>query len=385
MALFEFNRPAAKTGQPPSAAVPGRPGLVPIGDLLRLAVDENASDLHLSVGMPPVLRVSGGLRRLQATPLSPQDVEFYAGEIASELQMMRVRDEGTIDFAFNAFGHHRFRASIFREKGRLAVALRVFPEKLWTLEQIGAPLAVHNALVLPRGLVLITGPTGSGKSSTLAAMISVINRQQSHHVITIEDPVEYVHDSDRSVVHQREVGSDVPSFAEGLRRALRQDPDVILVGEMRDLETIRTAITAAETGHLVLSTLHTTGAARTVDRIIDSFPAQEQEQVRVQLASNLKAVVSQLLIPTVDGKQRVAAFEVMVNTEAIAVLIREQKSFRIASEIQTGARHGMMTLDASLVDLYANGRISLEAVRQWCQDPQLVEQLLSSNSGARRR
>ena len=356
-----------------------------MSDLLRLALEEGASDLHFSVGMPPVLRVAGRLKRLQSNPLTTQDLDFYVGEVANEVQLMRVRDEGTIDFAFTVFGHHRFRASIYREKGRVAMALRLFPEKIFTLDKIGAPLAVHNALTFPRGLVLITGPTGSGKSTTLASMIAAINNEYDRHIITIEDPIEYIHEHNRSIINQREVGSDVPTFAEGLRRALRQDPDVILVGEMRDIETMRTAITASETGHLVLSTLHTTGAARTVDRIIDSFSPGEQEQVRIQLASNLKAVISQLLIPTVDGKGRVAAFEVMVNTEAIGVLIREQKSFRISSEIQTGARYGMMSLESSLVDLYAAGKISLESVRQWCQDPQLVEQLIAALGPARRR
>jgi twitching motility protein PilT len=232
-------------------------------------------------------------------------------------------------------------------------------------------------LRLPRGLILVTGPTGSGKTTTLAAMLDEINGSGSAHIITIEDPIEYVHEHKGGMIHQRELGSDVPSFADGLRRALRQDPDVILVGEMRDLETMETAITAAETGHLVFSTLHTTGAGRTVDRIVDGFPAHQQEQVRTQLSMNLKAVISQLLLPRIDRPGRIAVFEVMINTHSIGALIRDNKSFRIASEIQTGAKYGMVSLEASLVDLYLAGVIAREEVFNKSQDPEMAAQLLA--------
>ncbi|RYD81197.1 MAG: PilT/PilU family type 4a pilus ATPase, partial [Verrucomicrobiaceae bacterium] len=262
--------------------------------------------------------------------------------------------------------------------------LRLIPREMMTLEAIGLPTAVRQLLSLPRGLILVTGPTGSGKTTTLAAMLDVINATSDSHIITIEDPIEYFHDHQQGIVNQREVGVDVPSFAEGLRRALRQDPDVILVGEMRDLETVETAITAAETGHLVFSTVHTTGAARTVDRIIDAFPAEQQAMVRTQLSTNLKAVVSQLLLPRLDGKGRVAAFEVMINTPAIGALIRDGKTFRIPSEIQTGTKFGMVSLEANLVELYLGGMISYEQVLTKSQDPEQAIQLIGGQKPRKR-
>ena len=243
--------------------------------------------------------------------------------------------------------------------------------------EIGLPPVVEELIRLPRGLVLVTGPTGSGKTTTLAAMLHTINTQFGHHIVTNEDPIEYIHEHQEGMVNQREVGTDVSSFAEGLRRALRQDPDVILVGEMRDLETMETAIRAAETGHLVFSTLHTTGAGKTVDRIVDSFPAHQQEQIRVQLSTNLKAVISQLLIPRIDRPGRIAVFEVMVNTPSVAALIRDNKTFRLATEIQTGAKYGMNTIEQSLVDLYLAGTIAREEIFAKAQDPELVAQLLA--------
>jgi twitching motility protein PilT len=251
------------------------------------------------------------------------------------------------------------------------------------LEEIGLPPAVRELLTLPRGLVLITGPTGSGKTTSLAAMLDVINRTGNSHIITIEDPIEYIHEHQAGMFHQREVGADVPSFSEGLRRALRQDPDVILVGEMRDLETMETAITAAETGHLVFSTLHTTGAGRTVDRIVDAFPAHQQEQIRVQLSSNLRAVISQLLIPRIDRPGRIAVFELMILTHSVGALIRDNKTFRIATEIQTGAKYGMVSLEASLVDLYLAGVIAREEVSAKAQDPEMAAQLLGGREPRR--
>jgi twitching motility protein PilT len=247
-----------------------------------------------------------------------------------------------------------------------------------SLAEIGLPPAVTGLLTTARGLILVTGPTGSGKTTSLASMIDVINGTTDAHIITIEDPIEYFHDHQRGLVNQREVGTDVPTFAEGLRRALRQDPDVILVGEMRDLETMETAITAAETGHLVFSTLHTTGAARTVDRIVDAFPSDQQEQIRVQLSTNIKAVISQLLLPRLDGKGRVAAFEVMINTPSIAALIRDNKTFRIGNDILTGSKYGMVSLEASLVELYLSGQISYEQVIGKAQDPSAAVQLIGT-------
>jgi twitching motility protein PilT len=258
------------------------------------------------------------------------------------------------------------------------MVLRLVPKQLLTLEQIGFPPSVRDLLRLPRGLILVTGPTGSGKSTTLASMLDVINSTSDSHIITIEDPIEYYHEHRCGMVNQREVGVDVPSFSEGLRRALRQDPDVILVGEMRDLETMETAITAAETGHLVFSTLHTTGASRTVDRIIGAFPSDQQQMIRAQLSTNLKAVISQVLLPRIDGTGRVAAFEIMINTASIGALIRDNKTFRISNDILTGSKYGMVTLEQSLVNLYEEGLISKDQVLSKAQDPQVAAQLLAS-------
>jgi twitching motility protein PilT len=259
----------------------------------------------------------------------------------------------------------------------------MLPRQMLSSKEIGLPRITDELIRLPRGLVLVTGPTGSGKTTSLAAMLNDINLHLGHHIVTIEDPIEYLHEHQEGMVNQREVGTDVGSFAEGLRRALRQDPDVILVGEMRDLETMETAIRAAETGHLVFSTLHTTGAGRTVDRIVDSFPEGQQEQIRVQLSTNLKAVISQLLIPRIDRPGRIAVFEVMVNTPSVAALIRDNKTFRLATEIQTGAKYGMNTIEQSLVDLYLAGVIAREEIFGKAQDPELVAQLLAGREARR--
>ena len=347
---------------------------VPLEDLLRLMVEEGASDLHVSVGTPPVLRIHGALIRINRPALVAEDVETLARSIGSEHQIERVNTEGSVDFGVTRLGQ-RYRVSIYRERGNMAMVVRMLPEHLLTLDEIGISPAVRSLLDMPRGLILLTGPTGCGKTTTLASMINSINENSSRHILTIEDPIEYLHQHKQGIINQRELGVDVPSFAEGIRRGMRQDPDVILVGEMRDLETMEAAVTAAETGHLVLSTLHTTGAARTVDRIIDSFPAQQQEQVRIQLASTLRAVVSQLLLPRKDGKGRVVAFEVMINTPAVAALIRENKTYRITTEVQTGTKHGMLALEASLVDLHCRGLIGYEEVIGKAQDTDLAAQL----------
>jgi twitching motility protein PilT len=386
MALFDFRKsPAPETefhSAPPALATPG--GMIPMEDLLRLVVDENASDLHLTVGSPPALRLNGRVVKLDVRPLVAEDTEALARAIAGEGNMQRVNEEGSVDFGFSFREQSRFRVSVFRQRGTIGVALRRIPNQILSLEQIGLPQSMRQLLNAPRGLILVTGPTGSGKSTTLASMIDVINSTTEGHIMTIEDPIEYYHQHKRGVVNQREVGTDVPNFAEGLRRALRQDPDVILVGEMRDLETMETAVTAAETGHLVFSTLHTTGAARTVDRIIDSFPKDQQEQVRMQVSVNLRAVISQLLIPRIDRPGRIAAFEIMINTPSIAALIRDNKTFRIPSDLQTGAKYGMMTLEASLVSLYLDGIIAYEDVLNKAQDPEQAVQLVAGQKPRKR-
>ena len=389
MALFDFRRqsaPETPSAPPanPGAQFAGIQGMIPMEDLLRLAVDENASDVHISVGAPPTLRIGGRLVKLESAPLTPEDTETLARGIASEHHLQRVNEEGSVDFGFSFRDQNRFRVSVYRQKGHIGIVLRLIPRHMKTLDEIGLPNSVKPLLMTPRGLILVTGPTGSGKTTTLAAMLDVINATTDSHIITIEDPIEYFHSHLKGIVNQREVGVDVPTFPEGLRRALRQDPDVILVGEMRDLDTMETAITAAETGHLVFSTLHTTGATRTVDRIIDAFPSTQQAQIRVQLSTNLKAVVSQLLIPRCDGPGRVAAFEVMINTPSIAALIRDNKTFRIASDIQTGSKYGMVSLEASLVQLYLEGLISLEQVMTKAQDPDQAVQLIGGQKPKKR-
>src|SRR6266550_3704114 len=345
-----------------------------MSDLLQLVVAEGASDLHLRVGVPPVIRLHGVLHRVEGPPLRQEDTEELMRSITSEDHIQQVRERGGADFGF-AFGElARFRVSIFREKGNFGCVLRQIPIKLLKLEEIGCPLSVRDLLYKPRGLVLVTGPTGSGKTTTLASMINIINEERyDAHIITIEDPIEYYHKHKKAVVTQREVNVDVPTFSEALRRALRQDPDVVLVGEMRDLETIDAAITAAETGHLVFGTLHTTGAAKTIDRIVNAFPANQQETIRIQLSTVLQAVISQLLLPRADKPGRIAVYEIMINTPSIAALVRDNKTYRINSDIQTGAKYGMVTLDGFLMEKYQEGVISREEVINKSQDPTTVQ------------
>src|SRR3982750_33620 len=345
-----------------------------MSDLLQLVVSEGASDLHLRVGIPPTIRVHGILHRVEGPALTPEDAEELMRSITSEEHVQHVRERGGADYAF-AFGEaSRFRVSAFKEKGNFAMVLRQIPSKLLTMEQIGIPPSVKELLYKPRGLVLVTGPTGSGKTTPLASMINIINEERDEaHIITVEDPIEYYHKHKKALVTQREVGVDVPNFAEALRRALRQDPDMVLVGAMRDLETIEAAITAAETGHLVFGTLHTTGAAKTIDRLTNAFPVNQQEMIRIQLSTVLQCVVSQLLIPRIDKPGRVAIFEIMMNTPSIAALIRDNKTFRIQSDIQTGAKYGMVTLDSFLVDKYLAGMIAREEVITKSQDPVTIQ------------
>jgi len=328
-----------------------------MNDLLELMVDQGASDLHLQVKQSPTLRIDGSMTPVEGPALTPQDTEDLMKAITSSTNQERLKTTGGADFGFAYKNQARFRVSALRAKGCYGMVLRQIPNDLFTLGQIGLPDRIKELISRPRGLILVTGPTGSGKSTTLASMINWINENLDGHIITIEDPIEYYHEHKSCLVTQREVGNDVTSFADAIRGALRQDPDVILVGEMRDLETIEAAVGAAETGHLVLATLHTTGAARTVDRIVDAFPAHMKDQIRTQLASSIVAVISQVLCKRVGGG-RIASFEIMVTTTSIAQLIRENKTYRIASDIQTGASHGMISLDAHLLSLYNKGLIS---------------------------
>ncbi|MCK5801889.1 MAG: type IV pilus twitching motility protein PilT [Lentisphaeria bacterium] len=353
---------------------------IEMSDLLQLVLDEGASDLHLPVGSPPVLRIHGEMTPLDTDVLTPEDTEHLMKSITSEGNQQKLQEDGTVDFGF-AFGEQaRFRVSGFRQKGNIGMVLRTISNTILTLEDIGLPAAVKDILFRPRGLVLVTGPTGSGKSTTMASMIDILNVEKAEHIITVEEPIEFYHDHKRSVITQREVGIDVPGFGEALRRALRQDPDSILVGEMRDLETISAAITAAETGHLVFATLHTTGAAETVDRIVDAFPTDQQEQIRTQLAVSLICVISQVLLKRADKAGRIAAFEIMITTPSIQALIRDGKTYRITSDIQTGAKYGMNTLDSHLLQLYHEGKISYGDLITKCKDPEGVVQKMQGDA-----
>lgn len=342
--------------------------------LLRMLIDRDGSDLHLAVKNPPVGRVHGGLVFFGDEPLSPEDTERLMKSIASVDNQQELQEVGGTDFGFAFEDIARFRVSVFKQRGNIGLVLRLIPRYMMSLEEIGLPKVIKDIITLPRGLVLVTGPTGSGKSTSLATMIDWVNMNFDRHIITIEDPIEYYHDHKKSIITQREVGVDVPTFAEALRRALRQDPDIILVGEMRDLETIESAVTAAETGHLVFGTLHTTGAVRTIDRLVDAFPTNQQEQIRTQLAGNLKAVLSQTLIKKKSGFGRVAAYELMVSTPAIENLIRENKSYRITSAIQTGHKYGMNLLDEHLLALYRKGVCKYEDVLERASDRSEFEQ-----------
>ena len=330
---------------------------VTLNQLMDFMVAQGASDLHIAVGRKPVIRKSGHLKDVNAPELTAADTIRLMKEIAPEKNIKELQEIGSTDWG-HAFGEKaRFRCAAFKQKNNVGMVMRQIPNRLLTFEQIGLPENIKRLLDRPRGLILVTGPTGSGKTTTLATMIDWINTNIDHHIITVEDPIEYYHQHKKSIVTQRELGNDVPTFAEGLRRALRQDPDVILVGEMRDLETIGAAITAAETGHLVFGTLHTTGATRTVDRIIDAFPTNQQEQVRAQLAVSMIACISQAIMPKVGGGL-IAAFEIMVSTSAVENLVREAKTYQLNSVIQTGKKEGMVLLDDYLWDLWNAQKIT---------------------------
>ncbi len=345
---------------------------IQIDRLLDTVIRQGASDLHLTVGKPPTIRGRGRLIELRTKVLEPEDTVALMKSIAPERSQTEIQEEGGSDFGFAYGDQARFRVSIFKQKGVVGLVLRQIPNELLSIEAIGLPKMCIDLIRRPRGLFLVTGPTGSGKTTSLASMVNHVNESLDRHIITVEDPIEYYHPHKKSIVNQREVGNDVPSFAEALRRALRQDPDVILVGELRDLETIEAAITAAETGHLVFGTLHTTGAGGTINRIIDAFPVAQQNQVRVQLASALMAVVSQQLLRRIDKKGMVAAYEFMVVTPAIANLIRENKTFRIDSAIQTGKKFGMQLLDDHLWSLFEKGWIDAEDMVDKCRDTEAM-------------
>lgn len=340
-----------------------------IEEMLRTAKEAGASDVHITVGVPPKMRVNGHLITMDYPRLLPDDTKALLDEIMSEQQRARFEKVGEHDMSFSIPNMGRYRVNAYKQRGSVAIALRLVGTQVPSAEELGIPDSVIELYQRKRGLVLVTGPTGSGKSTTLAAIIDKINNNRESHVITLENPIEYLHQHKLSMVNQREIGLDSQSYANALRAALREDPDVILVGEMRDFETISVAITAAETGHLVLSTLHTIGAASTVDRVIDVFPPHQQQQVRVQLANVLEAVVSQQLIPKADESGRVAAFEVLHANHAVRNLIREGKTHQLMSVMQTNRKLGMISMDEAIVQLYRDGRISKEMAVQFAQDP----------------
>ncbi len=345
-----------------------------IDQYFKYLVEAGGSDLHLSEGQPPKIRVNGTISAISDENLEGQAFKNLLAEICDPQAFQKYLEEGDLDFAYEMDETSRFRCNYFKQQHGLGAVFRLIPTKIATLEELGVPTVVKEFAHMRSGLVLVTGPTGSGKSTTLAAIIDYINSNQARHIITVEEPIEFVHPNKKSIVTQREVPLQTPSFADGLRASLREDSDIVLVGEMRDLETISLALTAAETGHLVFGTLHTTGAAETIDRIVDSFPTNQQAQIRTQLASTLICVISQLLLKRIDKKGRVAAFEVMISTPSIQALIRDGKTFRITSDIQTGAKYGMNTLDSHLIQLYNQGKISYGDLITKCRDAEGVVQ-----------
>ena len=347
-----------------------------IEEIMKVASDAGASDVHITVGIPPKMRVNGSLITMDFPRMMPKDTMEIAHSIMNDMQRARFEEMGEYDMSFSIRELGRYRVNVFMQRGSAALALRLVETQVPSPEVLGVPESVVNLYERKRGLILVTGPTGSGKSTTLAAIIDKVNNCRDAHVITLEDPIEYLHNHKMSMVNQREMGLDSQSYANALRAALREDPDVILVGEMRDFETISVAITAAETGHLVLSTLHTIGAASTVDRVIDVFPPHQQQQIRVQFANVLEAIISQQLIPTADGKGRVAAFEVLHATHAVRNLIREGKTHQLVSIMQTNRKAGMMTMDEAITQHYYEKRISREMAIQFAQDPDNMEMKL---------
>ena len=353
--------------------------MVMIDKLLQEANLKKASNMHITVGVEPIFRINGALIKADHFKLKPADTEEMFKSITTAEQQQRFNELGEIDFSYSLSGYGRFRVNAFRQRGTIAIVLRLVADKVPTLEDLKHPEIMKTLSLKPRGLVLVTGPTGSGKSTTLAAMINLINQTEAAHIITMEDPIEYLHRHNKSIVNQREVNTDSISFANALRAALREDPDVILVGEMRDAETVSTAITAAETGHLVFATLHTSDAAQTIDRIIDTFPPHQQQQVKSQLSMILQGIISQQLLPLKDGSGRIAALEILVATPAIRNLIREGKTHQILSSVQTGAKYGMQTMDMALRDLVQKNLVEFEEALSLASDPDTFMRMVKGN------
>ena len=357
---------------------------VPVPELLGVLLDRDGSDLHLTAGSPPVIRIHGELIPVSDYPLlTPRALQGMVYAILPQKLRERFEQELELDMSYSLPGRARFRVNVFMQRDAVGAVFRVIPFDIKSIDDLGLPTVVADLARFPRGFVVVTGPTGSGKSTTLAAMVDVVNRERAGHIMTVEDPIEFLHKHKTCIVNQREIGADTHSFSQALKHVLRQDPDVILVGEMRDLETIGTAITAAETGHLVFATLHTQDAPQTIDRIIDVFPPHQQQQVRVQLSTTLQGVVTQQLMPTVDGRGRVAACEVMVATPAIRNLVREGKVHQIYSAMQAGGRYGMQTMDMSLAQHVKAGRISQQMAFERCHDPEELDRLVGSSLTAR--
>ncbi len=347
-----------------------------IHELLKKSADLGASDLHITVGIPPVSRIHGHLHYLNDERITPSAAKEFVYSILKEDQRQLLEERGELDFSISVFGKYRYRVNAYKQRNSYAAAMRLVEGKILDFHQLGLPNILNDFCSKTRGLVLVTGPTGSGKSTTLAAMIDVMNSTRDEHILTLEDPIEYLHKHKKSIVNQREIGNDSKSYSNALRAALRQDPDIILIGEMRDLETISIALTAAETGHLVLSTLHTVGAAKTIDRIIDVFPPHQQQQIRTQLSMTLVGVISQQLIPRSDKQGRLAAIEIMMANPAIRNLIREGKTPQINNVIMTSARQGMVTMDNAIAELYQGGKISLDDALMYSVDPDYLKRLL---------
>ncbi len=367
--------------KPPELIGEGKPHTLEdqhIDELLHTVVDRNASDLHLCVGSTPIIREDGALKRLNFEEFTPNVLQRMLYDIISDENINKFETSLELDFSYQLPKRARFRVNIYRDRGAIAAAFRLIPQKIPTCRELNLPLLLEKLTEKPRGLILVTGPTGSGKSTSLAAMVNFINMNKGVHIITIEDPIEYLHTHKSSIINQRELGGDTRSFGNALRASLREDPDVLLVGEMRDMETISLAITAAETGHLVFATLHTNNAAESIDRIIDVFPPGQQEQIRVQLSNNLQAIISQQLMPRASGKGRVPANEIMIASPAIRNLIREAKTHQIASMIQTSGNMGMITMDQCLRDLYFKGLVTLEEIMTRCQNQEELKKMINT-------
>jgi len=349
-----------------------------IAAILNHMAQQRASDMLIKVGSPPLLRIDGDLLPSKLPAISPDNIKGFITQIITPAQWRKFQEELELDFAYNLPGTGRFRVNLFQQRGSLSIVFRLVPERIPSLDELGFPPVLKEIAMRPRGLVVITGPAGCGKSTTQAAMIDYRNSHDACHIMTVEDPIEFVHADKKAIVNQRELGRDTLTFADALKYVLRQDPDVILIGEMRDLETIRLAITAAETGHLVLTTLHTTDAVQTIDRIIDVFPTHQQDQIRMQVAVNFVAVVSQILVKRADGRGRIAAYEIMIGTGAVRNLIREAKTYQLQSLIQTSVKQGMTTLNMSLANLYRRNLVTLDEAISKSTDPDNFQQILKS-------